>query len=314
MLAFALAAGAVDQGLDPSAVPRVTPINEAPAPEKFAHDEALIETAELAKLLESTKENVVVLDARDDTSFRLGHITAARNLQSDLFQDPARPPYFMPPQEAIKRIAAQEGISASTRLVIYDEDDGRLAARIWFTFHAHGHDKCSILNGGVAKWRIEQRAWSVALPTVSGAGTFEPLLIPRGTCGFDDLSRYRMRVHTMGKLPPVSLLDARARAEYTGEETRGVVGGHIPGAANLPWTAMMSGKESSRVWKSPQEIYALLRVAGVEKGAPLAIYDQAGGRSAHLYFTLYLLGFSDIRNYVGGWREYSTRPGAEIEK
>lgn len=305
---------AADQGVDPAALPSLAASNEPPAPTAFAHPEALPDPAALAKLLDTPGAKVVLLDARDDDAFKLGHIPGARNLQSDLFQDPQRPPYFMPPPEALKRICAQEGIDAATRVVVYDEDDGRLAARIWFTFHAHGHEHIAILNGGASKWRAERRGWSSELPPFDGRGTFEPLAAPRNVCAFEDLPRYRMRVQSIGKLPPVALLDARSRAEYQGEDSRDKNGGHIPGAANVPWTSVLSGKDGARVWKSPQEIHALLRVVGVDKNVPIAIYDQAGGRSAHIYFTLWLLGYSDIKNYVGGWRDYGARAEIEIEK
>jgi thiosulfate/3-mercaptopyruvate sulfurtransferase len=301
-------------GLDPTAVPRLTPLNEPPAPEAFARPDALVDTAALVKFLDDPDMKMVILDGRSDSSFRLGHIPSARNIQSDLFQDTELPPYYMPPPAAIKRICAQEGISAGTRVIVYDEDDGRLAARIWFTLHAYGHDHVSILNGGLAKWLQEKRAISKTLPTAEGAGAFEPLRDPRGVCSFLELPRYRVRVQVMGKLPTVTLLDARSRAEYMGDDARAKKAGHIPGAANIPWTAMLAGTENARVWRSAPEIHAILRLANVDKTFPIAMYDQAGGRSAHLYFTLWLMGFDNIRNYVAGWREYGNRDDVEIEK
>src|SRR5579862_1760232 len=312
-LAFSSSAMAGDQGIDPAAVPRLTSTNEPPAPDKFAHPDGLIDPATLAKWMDS-KEKTVVIDARGESAFKLGHIPGARNIQSDLFQDPNLPPYYMPPADALKRICAQEGISADTRVVIYDEDDGRLAARIWFTLYAYGHDHVSILNGGVAKWREEKRGFSTAQPILDANGTFAPRVAPRGCCSLIELPQFRVRVKVMGKLPTVTLLDARSRAGYMGEDVRGKVGGHIPGAANIPWSSMMSGAENARVWRSPPEIHAILRLTNVDKNFPIAVYDQAGGRSAHLYFTLWLMGFENIHNYVGGWREYGNRDDAEVEK
>jgi 3-mercaptopyruvate sulfurtransferase SseA len=68
------------------------------------------------------------------------------------------------------------------------------------------------------------------------------------------------------------------------------------------------------VWATPQEIHAILRLAGVERTEKVAIYDQAGGRSAHVYFTLWLMGFENAFNYVAGWREYGNRDDVEFEK
>ena len=152
------------------------------------------------------------------------------------------------------------------------------------------------------------------MPIADGTGTFIPSPTPRGVCAQADLPHFRVRVKEMGKLPSVAVLDARSRAEYMGEDMRGKVGGHIPGAANLPWHALMKGRENARTWRSAPEIHALLRLTNVEHEAPIAIYDQAGGRSAHLYFSLWLMGYNNIKNYVGGWREYGSREDAEVEK
>ena len=58
----------------------------------------------------------------------------------------------------------------------------------------------------------------------------------------------------------------------------------------------MTGTENARVWRSPPEIHTILRLANVEKDSSIAIYDQAGGRSAHLYFTLWIMGYEHIHN------------------
>ncbi|MEI6231846.1 MAG: rhodanese-like domain-containing protein [Planctomycetota bacterium] len=314
LLAATITSFAGENGLDPAAVPRLTPLNEPPAPEKFARPDALIDSAKLEKWLDELNVRTIVIDGRDAAAFRISHIPGARSIQSDLFQDPNLAPYFMPPPRAIAAISKQDGITPTTRIVVYDDDDGRLAARIWFTFHAFGHDHISILNGGFAKWRKEKRITSITMPTLDDTGTFVPLDTPRGACAFDDLPQYRMRVKVIGQLPTANLLDARARAEYMGDDVRGKFGGHIPGAVNLPWQSMTTLNAGVREWRTPAEIHAILRLSNVDKDFPIAIYDQAGGRSAHLYFTLWLMGYDTIRNYVGGWRDYGNRDDAEVEK
>jgi thiosulfate/3-mercaptopyruvate sulfurtransferase len=303
-----------EKGLDPSAIPRLLPLTEPAAPEQYGRPEALTQTAQLAQWLETPIPKTVVIDGRDATSFKLGHLAGARNIQSDLFQDADLPPYYMPPASALQRICALEGIGPETRVVVYDQADGRLAARIWFTLHAYGHEHVTILNGGLARWQDEHRATNTSLPALDGTGTFVPLTALRGACTFADLARYRVRVQTMGKLPTVTLLDARSRAEYMGEDARGKIGGHIPGAVNLPWSAMLGSPEKGSLWRSPQEIHAILRLANVDRSVPIALYDQAGGRSAHLYFTLWLMGFDNLANYVAGWREYGNHTEVEVEK
>src|SRR5947208_13826327 len=68
-----------EQGIDPAAVPRLTAATEPPAPEKFAHAEGLLDPAALAQSIESSKLKTVLIDARDPSAFKLGHLPAARN-------------------------------------------------------------------------------------------------------------------------------------------------------------------------------------------------------------------------------------------
>lgn len=310
-----LAVCAGDQGVDADAIPRLAQLDEPAAPKEYARPEVLAGTEPLAKLIALRDPNLVVIDARSDDRFAEGHIPGARNIQSDTLQDPQSPPFYLPSAETLKNVCAQAGIDAESRVVIYDEDDGRLAARIWFTLHAFGHEHCAILNGGSEAWREEKREWSQAAPgKLAKPGSFQPSEALRGVCSFADLSQFKVRVLTLGSLPATTLLDARSIQEYMGEEVRGKMGGHIPGAANIEWSALMRGKEHARVWRSAPEIHTILRLAGVEREQKTAVYDQAGGRSAHLYFTLWLMGFANAKNYVAGWREYGNRDDVEVEK
>lgn len=299
-------------GKDKDAPPKAVP--EPPAPKEFARKEALVEIEDLRKLIAARDRKLVIIDARNQEQYLEGHLPDARNIPSDTFQDTEHGPHYLASIETVKITCAEAGISADSRVVIYDEEDGRLAARVWFTLHAYGHDNVALLNGGAGKWQAAKQPWTDKLPERAMAGSFEPAAGLRGVCVFAELSQFRTRVHTLGKLPPTTLIDARSQAEYMGEEARGKLAGHMPGAANIEWSALLTGPERARVWRSPPEIHAILRLAGIERDQKIAVYDQAGGRSAHVYFTLWLMGFDKVSNYVAGWREYGNREDVEVER
>ena len=300
---------------------------EPAAPESFASPELLTGAEQLAVWLGEGKTppgaSLVVLDGRAREEYAGGHLPGARNVESDLLQDPERKPYFLPAPEVIAELAAAAGINPDTRVVVYDAHGGRLAARVWFILWACGHEHASILDGGLRKWRDEKRPLTTdGPPRPSQPGTWRPAQRLRGVCAFSDLGAYRV-APLPGKLPPTVLIDARPNAEYTGVEVRSRHGGHIPGAVNIPWEAMLKPVAAQRpqgeakayyVWREPAEIHAILRAAGIQPGQALAIYDHSGGRAAQVLFTLRLLGYGQVVNYVGGWREYGSRDDVAIER
>ena len=300
---------------------------EPPAPTQFAKPELLVDTERLAVLAGEGKTppgaSLVLLDSRTRDEYDAGHLPGARCLESDPLQDPNRKPHYLVAPETVAKFAAAAGINPDTRVVVYDAHAGRLAARVWFIFWAYGHENVSILDGGILKWKDEGRpATTDPPPKPSQPGTWTPAAQPRAVCAFEDLAAYRVRPPP-GQFPPTLLLDARSYPEYTGADSRAKVGGHIPGAVNLPWDSLLKPVTAKRptpetrgyfVWREPAEIHALLRAAGITSRQPLAVYDQSGGRAAHVVFALYLMGYSQAVVYSGGWREYGAREDVEIER
>ena len=300
---------------------------EADAPTEFPNVSLLIETPKLAELLtppkNTTPAKFVIIDARPKDEFQAARIPGARSIESDPFQDANRPPTFLPAPENVAGVASRCGIDPDTLVIIYDNHGGRLAARLWFTFYAYGHDKLAILHGGYAKWRGEQRNIEAGVPPpVEKPGTWKPAETLRGVVSSAELPKFFVPA-AEGAVPPTTIIDARDYAEYMGLDVRSKWGGHVPHAANYPWESSMrtadlgakgAEKQEFLVWKEPSEIHALLRAACVVPKSPLVVYDQSGGRAAHLMFTLHLMGYTHTVCYYGGWREYGNLPSPEIEK
>ncbi|HEY1420646.1 MAG TPA: sulfurtransferase [Candidatus Dormibacteraeota bacterium] len=182
------------------------------------------------------------------------------------------------------------GVSASTRVVVYDDSGGSVAARLWFLLEWFGHAAQAVLDGGL-------QAWGEPLATEAGpvaAGDFrsaEP-----------DPSRI-LDAAAVSALQEVPLLDARAGERYRGEkEPVDPKAGHIPGALSAPWTGNL-GPDGR--FKSPDELRQRFADLGATEGA--VAYCGSGVNACHDLLALRVAGLPDARLYAGSWSDWSSQ-------
>ena len=116
-------------------------------------------------------------------------------------------------------------------------------------------------------------------------------------------------------------MDVRSPGEYSGEllhmpdypQEGALRGGHIPGAANVPWARAVREDGSFKSADELREIYEA--EAGLNQGDDVIAYCRIGERSSHTWFVLkYLLGYDNVRNYDGSWTEWGNAVRAPIER
>jgi thiosulfate/3-mercaptopyruvate sulfurtransferase len=117
-----------------------------------------------------------------------------------------------------------------------------------------------------------------------------------------------------------ALVDVRSPGEYSGEllhmadypQEGSLRGGHIPGAASIPWAK--SANEDG-TFKSADDLKALYQGEGITPDKDIVAYCRIGERSSHTWFVLtYLLGYPSVRNYDGSWTEWGNLVGMPIER
>ena len=88
-------------------------------------------------------------------------------------------------------------------------------------------------------------------------------------------------------------------------------GGHIPGAASIPWAQQV---REDGTFKSADELTALYGAKGISGDRDIVAYCRIGERSSLSWFVLHeLLGFQRVRNYDGSWTEWGSMVGVPIE-
>jgi thiosulfate/3-mercaptopyruvate sulfurtransferase len=233
--------------------------------------------------------------------FAAGHIPGARFLAlASLFDPGSRVPYAIPTPAQLAARLAELGVARDAAIILYDNSAIRTAARAWFVLSASGWDKVAILDGGLAKWRAGARPLESGTPAPAPA---EPATLTPPT-------RVATKADMLANLASGArqVLDARGadRVYGTGiDRVHGVPMGRIPGAKNLPYTALF---KPDGTWKSPSELRALFKDAGVDLARPVTTTCGSGVTASVLLFAMHLIGKDDTSLYDGSWSEWGADP------
>ena len=266
----------------------------------YAHPERLVTTQWLADNL-GTPGLVVVESDEDVLLYDTGHIPGAVKIDWHLdLNDSVTRDYV--DGERFATLMAASGISRDTTVVIYGDKNNWWAAYALWVFSLFGHPDVRLLDGGRAAWVAEGR------PMTRDAVRPEPADYP--VVERDDSVLRAFKDDVLAHLGK-PLVDVRSPGEYSGEllhmpdypQEGAMRGGHIPGAASVPWAKAAADDGRFRSRDELEEIY--LEGAGLSPDDEVIAYCRIGERSSHTWFVLtHLLGFSHVRNYDGSWTEW----------
>ncbi len=267
---------------------------------EYAYPERLVTTAWLAEHLEEPGLAVVESD-EDVLLYDTGHIPGAVKVDWHTeLNDPVTRDYV--DGTGFAKIMSAKGIGRDDTVVIYGDKNNWWAAYALWVFSLFGHPDVRLLDGGRAKWVAEGRPMTTEVP--QRPRTDYPVVQRDDTVirAFKD----DVRAH-LGQ----PMIDVRSPGEYTGEllhmpdypQEGAVRGGHIPGAANVPW-ARAAAEDAT--FKPRAELEAIYQgEVGLAPDDDVIAYCRIGERSSHTWFVLtHLLGYPKVRNYDGSWTEW----------
>ena len=267
---------------------------------EYAHPERLVTTAWLAEHLGDP--GLVVVESDEDVLlYDTGHIPGAVKLDWHTeLNDPVTRDYVDGARFA--EICGERGIGRDTTVVFYGDRNNWWATYALWVFSLFGHADVRILDGGRAKWVAEGREITTEAPKP------EPVEYP--VVERDDSTIRAFREDVLAHLGQ-PLVDVRSPGEYSGEllhmpdypQEGAVRGGHIPGAASVPWARAAAEDATFKPRADLEAIY--LTEQGLSPDDDVIAYCRIGERSSHTWFVLtHLLGFGRVRNYDGSWTEW----------
>jgi thiosulfate/3-mercaptopyruvate sulfurtransferase len=278
----------------------------------YAHPEVLVETDWVKENIGTPGIRLVEVDV-DLQAYDAGHIPSAVgfNWQKDL-QDQLNRDIIS--RQAFEKLLGGAGISPKDTVVLYGDNNNWFAAYGFWLFKIYGHESVKLMNGGRQKWLNEpDKKFTTEKPS--------PAPVAYTAKAPNEALRARLtEVLKMSGTRNPNLVDVRSPDEYTGRiiappgmSETAQRAGHIPGAANVPWSSAVDKDGRFKPAEALSEIY--ITKAGIDPRKPVISYCRIGERSSHTWFVLkYLLGMDNVKNYDGSWTEYGNLVGAPIEK
>ena len=277
----------------------------------YIHPEALVDAEWVQAHLTDSTVRLIEVDV-DTTAYEQGHIPGAVgfNWQRELQDQVVRAPVS---KEHLEELLSRAGVTPDTTIVLYGDNNNWFAAWALWILKYYGHRDVRLLNGGRVKWLADKREITTALP--SYPHTNYTAQLPQS-----DIRAFRDQILSSLGRDGFTLVDVRSPGEYSGDllapanlpQEGAQRGGHIPGAANIPWS--MAVREDG-TFKPAEELIALYEGKGITPGKEVIAYCRIGERSSHTWFVLYyLLGYPRVRNYDGSWTEWGSLISAPIEK
>jgi len=245
----------------------------------------------------------------DLAAYDKGHIPGALawNWSKDLHH-PVRRDYL--DRRELQNLLRRSGVPENGRVVIYGGNNNWFAAYAYWLLKLRGFDAVGLLNGGRTKWELEGRPLTRDVPEVTATGV--------SITGAERPELRALRDQVIASVGDSEFVDVRSPEEFSGAklapdhlpQEQPYVGGHIPGATNIPWSKAAKDDGTFRPRGELESLYK-----DVSNGSEVIAYCRIGERAAHTWFVLHeLLGQSKAKNYDGSWTEYGSLVGVPVER
>lgn len=284
-----------------------------------AHSAALIQTEELARRIGAPALRIfdctVYLKPGPDgryvaesgrANYDTGHIPGAAflDLQAELSNPRSKLRFTLPPLDKLTKTFAAKGVGHGTSVVLYSHATPTWATRIWWMLRAIGFDDAAVLDGGLDKWKAENRPLATE-ETIHPPAT----LTLRGRPEiFVDKKAVKAAIGQAGTLT----LNALSHDQHTG---RGGVTygrpGRIAGSSCVPAASLFA---PDKTLKPIADLRAAFEGVGAAPDKRVLVYCGGGiAASLDAFVLTALLGHTNVAVYDNSMQEWSNDPKLPME-
>ena len=265
----------------------------------------------------TTSVDVVVADVRwylDGRNarkiFEQGHLPGAVfiDVDDDLSQPstPTAGRHPLPSPEHFARAMGRLGIGDDAHVIAYDDTGGMTAARLVVMLRALGR-QASLLDGGIDAWTTSGRN----LENGSGATRQHRAFTAQPWPDELLVTTDEVLAHSAGRSAnPSILIDARPAERFRGDVSSiDPRPGHIPGARNAPWSAVL---EDGRL-RSPSALRAHFKALGITRDSDVIASCGSGVSACLDVLALEWSGLSTARLFVPSWSGWASDDSLPVE-
>ncbi|MDR6413132.1 UNVERIFIED_ORG: thiosulfate/3-mercaptopyruvate sulfurtransferase [Burkholderia sp. 1595] len=215
------------------------------------------------------------------------------------FVDDRQPlPHMLATADRFSEDARKLGINQHDTIIVYDSSGIYASPRLRLAFKAMGHDKVAVLDGGLQTWQTHGLPTSRFKYESLSMGDFVAHFRPNLFCDAEFVVESIRSTN-------FTVVDARSPARFKGtapEPCAGLRRGHIPGALNLSFEAVLD----HGVMRPPAELRRIFDELSLLQRS--LIFSCGSGVTACIpALAAELIGFTDIRIYDGSWSEWGAR-------
>lgn len=221
---------------------------------------------------------------------RAVYLDLEKDLSSPITRHGGRHP--LPDMDQLAKRLGQSGIQKSSRVVIYDDQGGAMASRLWWLLKYTGHEQAYVLDEGFTAWK------NASYPVTDE----QPIVIPVPY----DINLKPDKLVLVDEVRAASqhgnkiLIDSREPRRYAGaEEPLDAKAGHIPGAVNCFWKGVL---DDAGHWKDAGALRK--HFSDIPEDAEIIVYCGSGVTACPNVLALEEAGYGNVKLYAGSWSDW----------